>query len=262
MATCVLVLSGLDPGGGAGLLADARAIGSAGAFACGVVTVLTVQSTNGLRRTVPVRASLWTEQARVVLRDQRVSAIKVGALGNAANVRAASALLASHRDIPSVVDPVFVPTRGSGRLLAEGAVATLRRELLPRATLVTANAAEAEALTRARVTNVAEARVAALAIVAMGAHAVLVKGGHLADARATDLLATRDGLIELSSVRLRLRRKIHGAGCILSSLIAGRLAIGNDLPTAVRWAKRKHHNVLRRTVDLGGDLLVLVGPVH
>ncbi len=223
--SCVLVLSGLDPGGGAGLFADARAIQSAGAFACGVVTVFTVQSTSGLRRTETVRAALWTEQARVVLRDQRVGAIKVGALGNASNVRAAAALLASHRTVPAVVDPVLVPTRGSGRLLAEGAIATLRRELLPRATLVTANAAEAEALTRARVTNVAEARVAARAIVAMGARAALVKGGHLADARAIDVLATAKGLIELSSPRLRLRRKLHGAGCVLSSLIAGRLAV-------------------------------------
>jgi hydroxymethylpyrimidine kinase/phosphomethylpyrimidine kinase len=255
---CVLVLSGLDPGGGAGLLADARALQSTGAFACGVVTVLTVQSTSGLRRTETIRSSLWTEQARVVLRDQRVRAIKVGALGSASNVRAAAALLASHRDVPAVVDPVLVPTRGSGRLLAERAVATLRRELVPRAALVTANAAEAEVLTRARVTNVAEARVAARAIVAMGARAALVKGGHLADARAIDVLATEKSLIELSSPRLRFRRKIHGAGCALSSLIAGRLAVMGELIPAVRWAKRRHHAALSNVIDVGGDLLVLM----
>jgi hydroxymethylpyrimidine/phosphomethylpyrimidine kinase len=253
----VLALAGLDPGGGAGLLADARAIRAAGAFACGVVTVLTVQSTSGLRRTEVVHPRLWTAQARVVLRDQRVGAIKVGALGNASNVHAAAALLAAHRDVPAVVDPVFVPTRGSGRLLAERAIATLERDLLPRAALVTANAPEAEALTRERVTTVEQARVAARALVALGARAALVKGGHLASSRAIDVLATKDALIELSAPRLRLARKIHGGGCTLSSLIAGRLALGSDVVTAVRWAKRRHYAALAHAVDVGGDLLVL-----
>jgi len=256
---CVLALAGLDPGAGAGLLADARAILATGAFACGVVTVLTVQSTSGLRRISPVPARLWTAQARVVLADQRVRAFKVGALGNASNVRAMAALLASHRDVPAVVDPVLVPTRGVGRLLAERATAVLRRELVPRAKLVTANAAEAEALTRARVTTLDEARVAARAIVAMGAHAALVKGGHIAGARAVDVLATRDeDLVELSAPRLPLRRKIHGGGCALSSLIAGRLAVTGDLVLSVRWAKRKHHAALARAIDVGGDLLTLL----
>ncbi len=256
---CVLALAGLDPGGGAGLFADARAIRAAGAFACGVATVLTVQSTTGLRRADPVPARTWALQARVVVVDQRVRAIKVGALGNTANVRAMATFLASHRDVPAVVDPVLAPTRGMGRLLASSAVGFLRRELVPRAALVTANIAEAEALTRTRVTNVADARVAAKAIVAMGARAALVKGGHLTGSRAVDILATAKSLVEISATRLPLRRKIHGGGCTLSSLIAGRIAIDGltNLPAVVRWAKRKHHAALGRAIDVGGDMLVL-----
>jgi hydroxymethylpyrimidine/phosphomethylpyrimidine kinase len=255
--SCVLAIAGLDPGGGAGLLADARAITRAGAFACGVATLLTTQSTRGLTRSQPVRAPLWTAQARLLLRDQDIRAIKVGALGSTANVRAAAVLLAAHPEIPAVVDPVMMPTRGRGRLLEEGARAILRSTLLPRAALVTANAAEAEALTNARVTNVEEARVAALAIVAMGARAALVKGGHLASIRATDILAVGRKVTELGTSRLRLRRPVHGAGCTLSSLIAGRLALGDDVLAAVRWAKRVHYRALGLAIDVGGDLAVL-----
>ena len=114
MEKCVLAIGGLDPGGGAGILADARAIQAAGAFACAVASVLTVQSTRGLRRVVPVDARVWVAQARVVLADQNVRAIKTGALGSAANVRAAAKLAGR---VPLVVDPVMIPTRGRARLL-------------------------------------------------------------------------------------------------------------------------------------------------
>jgi hydroxymethylpyrimidine/phosphomethylpyrimidine kinase len=256
-ASCVLAVGGLDPGGGAGILADARAIVRGGAFPCAVVAVQTVQSTRGLARAEPVAARLWVEQARRVLADQRVGAIKTGALGSAANVRAAARLLARHPRLPAVVDPVMLPTRGGAALLARSALAAMRRELVPRAALVTANAAEAEALTGLRVRDAGDARDAARALVAIGARAALVKGGHLSDARAIDVLATRDRVIELAAPRLRLRRPVHGAGCLLASLIAARLATGHDVVAAVRFAKRVHHALLAHPLAVGGPLAVL-----
>lgn len=255
---CVLAIGGLDPGGGAGILADARAIMAGGAFACAVIAVSTVQSTRGLRSAHPAFARTWIAQARIVISDQHVRAMKLGALGSAANVRAAAKLISSHRDIPVVVDPVMIPTRGHARLLSSSALTAMKNELVPRATLVTANAAEAEALTGARVTSVAEARTAARALVAMGARAALVKGGHLAGPRAIDVLAIGDRIIELSRPRLRLRRGVHGTGCVLASLVAARLACGEDVLAAVRFAKRLHHVALGRAVSVGDDLDVLV----
>jgi hydroxymethylpyrimidine/phosphomethylpyrimidine kinase len=219
--------------------------------------VLTTQSTRGLRRVEAVAPKLWTAQARLVLADEDVRAIKVGALGTLANVRALGALLGAHREVPAVVDPVLMPTRGGGRLLEERALAALRETLLPRAAIVTANASEAEALTRARVTNVEEATKAAHALVAMGAKAALVKGGHLTDARATDVLVIGRRVTKLAATRLRLRKRVHGAGCALSSLIAARIALGDGVLEAVRHAKRVHHRALTRALDVGGDLAVL-----
>ncbi len=249
----MLAIGGLDPGGGAGVLADARAIAAGGAFACAVIAVQTIQSTRGLVRAVPVDAKLWTEQARVVLANQRVRAIKTGALGNAANVRAMTKLAGAHPRIPLVVDPVMIPSRGSARLLDARAMSAMR-DLVSHATLVTANAHEAAALTNTRVTNVDEARVAARALVSLGARAALVKGGHLEDARAIDVLATRDRIITTGAPRLRLRRAIHGSGCTLASLIAAHLARGAPLDRAVRSAKHAHHAALHALADVGGSL--------
>lgn len=265
-AACVLAIGGLDPGGGAGILADARAIAHAGAFPCAVAAVLTVQSTRGLARVEAVSKRTWLEQARRVLADQNVRAIKIGALGSAENVRAA-AKLAAERRVPVVVDPVMLPSRalhprragergGRARLLDSDALRAMRR-LVSRATLVTANVAEAETLTGERVADSESARAAARALVAMGARAALVKGGHLAGREAVDVLAVGSKLHELSAPRLRLRRDVHGTGCFLASLVAARLALGDDLLAATRRAKRAHSAWLSRAIDVGAGARVL-----
>ncbi len=262
---CVLAIGGLDPGGGAGVLADARAIARTGAFASAAIAVLTVQSTAGLRRTTAVAKSEVIAECTEVLRHQRVRAIKVGALGSDENVKAVGKLLAEYPHIPAVVDTVMIPTRGRGRLLDERAVSSLRAHVLARAALVTANAPEAEVLTGQRVTGLREAGDAVVTLLKLGARAVLLKGGHLDGPEATDILGVA-GEASPCLVSFRARRltlsPFHGGGCVLASLIAGRLAMtdGSDraITNAVRWAKRVHHAALRRTRDVGGDLRVLV----
>jgi hydroxymethylpyrimidine/phosphomethylpyrimidine kinase len=152
----------------------------------------------------------------------------------------------------------MIPTRGRARLLEERAVAAMRDLLLPRAALVTVNAPEAEVLTGSRVTRLDEARAAARALVEGGARAVLVKGGHLGGARAVDVFATKGRVVELAAKRLRLTG-VHGGGCTLASLVAGRIAAEDvSIEDAVRWAKRVHHAALARAADAGGELRVLV----
>lgn len=261
---CVLLIGGLDPGGGAGVLADARAVARAGAFGCAAVAVQTVQSTSGMRSATPVSARQLIAECTEVVKHQRVRAIKVGALGGVDNVKAVGDFLAIHRDVPSVVDTPMIPTRGRARLLDERAVRALRQRVLPRATLVTVNAPEAEAITGRRVTRIDEARDAAKAILDLGAHAVLVKGGHLGGPRAVDVFATSDRVVTLAAARLRVK-PFHGGGCALASLIAGRLATSEaafDLEPAVRWAKRIHHAALARATDVGGDLRVLFAAIR
>jgi len=253
---CVLAIGGLDPGGGAGILADARAIARTGAFPCAVTTVLTVQSTHGLARTALVAPRLWVAQARRVLADQNVRAIKLGALGSAENVRAAAKLVAAHR-LPVVVDPVMLPSAGRARLLDEDAVAAMRRYLVPRATVITPNVAEAEALTGLYARSLEEAYGAADELVAMGAGAAIVKGGHHAGAQAVDVLAIGSGALGLSAPRLRTRRKIHGTGCTFASIIAAQLALGEDVVGAARSAKRIHHEWLAGAIAVGKGALVL-----
>jgi len=256
-AACVLAIGGLDPGGGAGILADSRAILHAGAFPCAAVSLLTVQSTSGVRSVTPVATKELVAECTEVLRAQNVTAIKVGALGSEENARAIGNLLAIHRDVPTVVDTVMLPTRGSGRLLDEKAITTLRDRILKRTTLVTVNAPEAEVLASQRVTRLDEAYVAARTILGFGPKAVLLKGGHLSGTQAIDLFVTEEEEIEIKSPRLKLTKPIHGGGCVLASLIAGRLAQGEAMLTAARWSKKAHHAALKNAANVGGEMRVL-----
>jgi hydroxymethylpyrimidine/phosphomethylpyrimidine kinase len=263
---CALAIGGLDPGGGAGVIADLRAFARAGVFGCASVALVTVQSTSGLRRARSVPARDVVAQAEEVLIHQRVRSIKVGALGDAANVRAVARLLARHPTIPVVVDTPMRPTRGRERLLADRAVAVLRGELLPRATLATVNVPEAEVLSGRRVRDVGEAHEAAIELSRGGTRAVLVKGGHLAGRDAIDVLAIDGATYELRAHRVALPA-MHGTGCTFASLVAGRLARVRTassrrvskaaLVAAIRWAKRAHHAALAHAVDVGGDAWVV-----
>lgn len=275
---CVLAIGGLDPGGGAGVIADMRAVLHAGAFGCAAVAVMTVQSTSGMRSATPVPKAEFIAQCTEVLKHQRVRSIKVGALGSDDNARAVGDFLAIHRNVPAVIDTVMVPTRGRARLLEERAVSVLRTRVIPHGVVITANAPEAEVLTGRRVTRLDEAHDAALAILKMGCQAVLLKGGHLVGPHAIDLLAiaprSGDGegrkptaarVIELAAPRLKLA-PLHGGGCALASLIAARIALYADdyaadpetvIADAVRWSKKAHHEALLRARDVGGDLRVI-----
>ncbi len=257
-AVCALAIGGLDPGGGAGVLADVRGFEAAGAFGCAVVTLLTVQSTRGVVSVRTLPASGVTAAAVEVLEGERVRAIKVGALGSRTNVVAVAKLLRAHADIPSVVDTPMLPTRGRASLLDARAVDALKRELLPAAALVTVNALEAETLAGGRVATTRDARRAAKTLVERGARAVLVKAGHLRGDDAVDVLVIDGTVIEITAPRLNTP-PVHGAGCTLASLIAGRLAVTprSSIVDAVRWAKRVHHASLARALDVGGPLRVL-----
>lgn len=262
---CALAVGGLDPGGGAGLLADLRAFDRAGVFGCAAVALTTVQSIAGLRAVHVEPAPRLAAEVGEVLEYQRIRAIKIGALGSLANVRALSRLLLAHRNIPVVVDTPMLPTHGQGRLLDPRALPEVLRSLVPLASLLTVNVDEAQAFLGRDVRTLNHARDAARALSGRGARAVLVKGGHLRGRLATDVLLLDGAAIDIGAPRLG-GGPVHGTGCTLASLVAGRLArvLDEGLPddrvlvSAVRWAKRVHHAALARAVRVGRGMRVMI----
>jgi len=229
----VLIIAGSDSGGGAGIQADIKTVTALGAYAATAITALTAQNTVGVHGMHPVPPAFVQQQMQVVLNDIGADAIKTGMLGRAEMVEAvADALRRLAPGIPLVLDPVMV-AKGGARLLDDDALAALRLELLPLATLITPNIPEAEALLGRTIANHANALDAARALLELGVPAVLLKGGHLPGATVRDVLATEDGIVVIDSPRIDTRHT-HGTGCTLASAIAAGLAQGMALEPAVR----------------------------
>jgi hydroxymethylpyrimidine/phosphomethylpyrimidine kinase len=221
---------------------------------------VTVQSTDGLRASYPVETRKVLAQVRELFSHQRIRSIKIGALGSVSNARGIARFIATLEGrVPVVLDPVMRatlgPRRGQARLLEPSAREVLRR-MMRHVTLVTPNAPEAELLVGAPVRSVGDAERAARALVALGARAALVKGGHLprnSSAQVIDVLAVGDRIVRLQAPRVDAA--VHGTGCTLSSLIAGRLARARAddaaIVEAVRWAKRKLARALAHSVGIG-----------
>jgi len=246
----VLIVAGSDSGGGAGIQADIKTVLALGGYAATAITALTAQDTRGVHGVMPVPANFVRLQMERVLGDIGVDAIKTGMLGSAEVVRTVAAALRQHApNVPLVVDPVMV-AKGGARLLDDAALEALREDLLPRATLLTPNIPEAEALTGLPIHDHAAARHALQALLKFGAPAVLLKGGHLAGPIVQDLLATQDSVEVFESPRIETRHT-HGTGCTLASAIAAGLGQGLSLTDAVRRAVAYVHAAILAAPGLG-----------
>jgi hydroxymethylpyrimidine/phosphomethylpyrimidine kinase len=235
MIPIALTIAGSDSGGGAGIQADLKTFHAFGVFGTTVITAVTAQNTRGVSAVHTVPLATVEAQLEAVVSDLRPAAFKTGMLATAELVSTVATQIRRLGLDNYVMDPVMVSTSGD-RLLAEDAVASVAKELLPLATLVTPNLEEASILAEMPVTSLVEMRVAAEHIRRMGAPAVLVKGGHLED-EAIDLL------LDDSGERLWRRHRIdtphtHGTGCTLSAAITACLACGDPLTDAVDHAVR------------------------
>ncbi len=232
----VLVVAGLDPSGGAGLIADLEALGAAGAQGWAVAAALTAQGPRGARGFEPVSAAMLLAQIDALLAGrERPGAVKTGMLGSATLARALASRLAAAplARVPLVVDPVLAASSGTPLFDAEGASpGEALAPVLARARLATPNLPELAALTG---DDVSSDDAAIRAARRLPSRAVLVKGGHRRGA-PVDLLVQRGQVVRFAG--RRRAGSARGTGCRLASGIAGFLAAGAPLEEAVRRAKR------------------------
>jgi hydroxymethylpyrimidine/phosphomethylpyrimidine kinase len=244
-----LTIAGSDPTGGAGIQADLKTFAAHRVYGTSAITALTVQNSRGVVRVSPVEPALVAEQIDAIVSDFGSDATKIGMLANAALVEVVADAIVRHRLRNVVLDPVRRATAGSS-LLDDAGVAVLMKRLLPLAAVVTPNTGEASELTGLPVTSVKEQREAAAALVARGARAVVVKGGHLSGAVAVDVFHDGRTFTELEANRADSRHT-HGTGCTFSAAIAAHLALGADLLTAVREAKKYVTAAIAQAPGLG-----------
>lgn len=227
----VLVFSGNDPTGGAGMQADIETLVSLGCHPAPVVTALTVQDTTGVKHYSPVETGLVIAQARAVLEDMPVAAIKAGMLGGSDNVTALAAILQDYPEVPLILDPVLASGRGDP-LADDSLVEALISLLIPEALLITPNILEVMRLAP----DADNVDAAAQELMSLGCNYVLVTGTHARTPEVENRLYGNRRLLESYSWE-RLPHEYHGSGCTLAAACAATLAHGMDILEAVAEAQ-------------------------
>lgn len=266
-----LTIAGSDSSGGAGIQADIKTMTAHGVYAMSAITALTAQNTQGVAGIFNVDPEFLASQLDSVFTDIYPEAVKIGMLSNADIMATVAMKLVEYRAKNIVLDPVMVSTSGS-RLIEIESSKFMVNELFPLADIITPNIPEAEAIVGKSIDDAEDMKEAALiiygSIKAMkqdmakamrdnGAEdymysrdtAVLVKGGHSV-CDANDILVFNDNAVIIEGERID-NPNTHGTGCTLSSAIASNLALGYDIETSVRNAKKYISNALKANLNLG-----------
>jgi hydroxymethylpyrimidine kinase/phosphomethylpyrimidine kinase len=239
-----LTVAGLDPSGGAGVVADIRTFEKFGCRSAAAITSITFQNSERVLGSVHLTGEQVQCQLEPVFKELEVAAIKIGMLPTAEVVRSVAAALRSNNARNIVIDTVMTASSGS-ELIERDAADAIVKELFPLATLVTPNLPEAERLTGISIIDEAELREAAGMMQRAGGVNVLIKGGHMEvdSDRSRDFLFTENAVEVFEAPRIN-GVSVRGTGCMLSAAIAANLALGHDLSTAVGIAKDHVHSLI------------------
>jgi hydroxymethylpyrimidine/phosphomethylpyrimidine kinase len=280
MTKVALTIAGLDPSGGAGIIADIKTFSAFGCFAAAAVTSLTFQNTTGVFGAVHQTAESVRGQVEPILQDYEVAALKTGMLPTREVIEEIARIVGENNLENFVVDPVVRSTSGFD-LIDDEALRALIEKLFPLASVVTPNIPEAERIARMKIEGAADIRAAAEIMKSQGARAVLIKGGHLPIAdfvfgisdleyetrdaelidegrrrndkgrRAIDFMFTADGEEFTFSADFIETTATHGTGCAFAAAITANLANGKSLREAVESAKRFVTEAIRAAPMLG-----------
>lgn len=242
----VLVVGGSDSSGGGGIARDIETISSIGVRTCLAVTALTVQTHHAVMEIHSMQPGLVAGQMRAGLQANKVAAIKIGMLATVEIVIAVAGVLRENPQVPAVLDPVLASTSGRA-LLEAGAIAAMKRDLMPLCRLVTPNLFELALLVGSeRAVDEDGVVWQGQELLTAGARALLIKGGHASGPQSTDILLRPDH----EPVRFdtpRLAASMRGTGCMLASSIAAHLAKAQSIEYAVRQGKLFVLEKLRKT---------------
>ena len=264
MTQRTLTIAGVDPSGGAGVLADIKTMTVLGTYACGVIAALTAQNTQGVTGVMPITPDFIRLQLKTLFADVQIDAIKLGMLGESPVIEAvAEELIAYKGHRHCILDPVMV-AKGGSPLLPDSSVPTLIEALIPQSSMITPNLPEAAILTEQSVPeNIKQMYAMAEKLHKLFKRSderwVLLKGGHLPNSDLVDLLFNGDKMIELPNQRIQTKNT-HGTGCTYSAAICALVTRDDDIVRATKEAKQ----YLLKAIERSGEMKVGSGhgPLH
>ena len=260
-----LTIAGLDPSGGAGIVADIETFTAFGCYATCAISSITFQNTIGVFGAIHQTAETIRGQIEPILQDFRIDALKTGMLPTREVIEETARIIRENNLKNLVVDPVVRSTSGCD-LIDDEALRSLIENLFPLAVLVTPNLPEAERISGFKIENEDDIKSAARIMRNFGAKNVLIKGGHFFEGKrqkvkgknevknhkkeAKDYLFCGDDW-QIYEAEFIETDATHGTGCTLAAAITANLALRENLTDAVEIAKKYVTEAIRTAPNLG-----------
>ncbi len=280
-----LTIAGVDPSGGAGIIADIKTFSAFGCFATAAIASLTFQNTQGVFGAAHQSAETVRAQVLPIIADFEIAAVKTGMLPTREIIEEVARIVAENNLKNFVVDPVVRSTSGFD-LISDDALKSLIEKLFPLSIVITPNIPEAERIAQIKIETVKDIRNAAKIMQSQGAKNVLIKGGHLPISNLGNGFADLEYKIDSGELSSTERSKTknqkpktksrfatdflfmeereftfsadfiettatHGTGCTFAAAIAANLANGKPLREAVESAKKFVTEAIRTAPNLG-----------
>ena len=236
----VISIAGFDPSAGAGILADIKTFEQHKVYGFGACTALTSQNDQEFLNLSWLSTENILQQLEPLLGRFEIQACKIGIIPSLKTLAAVLKFIKKYKpDMPVVFDPVLKAT--SGFSFHEELNTAELREILQQITLLTPNFNEMQQLQK-MIKN--EFRIEEFTN-------ILLKGGHNPDKVGVDVLYQHGKALEIPAGLPSVFPK-HGSGCVLSSAITARLALGHTLPEACRLANTYTETFLNSDTSLLG----------
>ena len=240
----VLVIGGLDPTGGAGVLADSQTILMNGCHPITLVTCLTAQNTNSFDGMKATNTDFFKKMTKTLLKDiSSINAIKIGALANEEIIKLVKEIIINYKNIPVVLDPI-IETSSGGSLISKEGIKELKLSLLPYAKIVTPNIEEAKFLTnKDSLSEITEQ------FHKLKSNYIFIKDNE-EENQIRNYLYKNKQLIKEWQVA-KIKGRFQGTGCSISSCIASNLAKEIKIEESIELAQDTVHQSLLNAIDLG-----------
>ncbi len=244
-----LTIAGSDSGGGAGIQADLKTFLTHSVFGTSVITCVTAQNPAGVSGIQEITSDLVEKQLSAVIGYFPVAAIKTGMLFSKEIIDTVSIFLKG-KEFQIVVDPVMVASSGA-KLLKDEAIDSMKKNLIPIASLITPNLDEAGILIGENISNERDMEFGIRKLYDTFGVPVLLKGGHLQNSEfAVDYFFDGKTTYPLSSKFVR-EFNPHGTGCTYSAAITSNLAKGMSLIESISLAKYYIFEAISQSYTLG-----------
>ncbi|MDR6761221.1 hydroxymethylpyrimidine/phosphomethylpyrimidine kinase [Flavobacterium sp. 2755] len=239
----VLTIAGLDPSGGAGILADIKTFEQHKVTGFAITSANTIQTENTFYEIQWTDLSFVIRSIETLFLNYKISAVKIGIISSLHDLnRIISTIKMLSPSTKIVWDPVL-------RSATKFEFMTIKdysdlHKILSKIDLITPNYHEIEILFPGFISKNLRSQNEIPTN-------ILLKGGHNESAIGTDLLFLKNEVLDLLPTNKKCFEK-HGSGCVLSSAIASNLALNQNITEACKNAKIYIENYLSSSSTLIG----------